>query len=241
MRSPSRFCLLFEGVTYARGRWITSLQLLFAFTNKCRIEPSFRPRRRKRHAIRLLHAERQPLSRQSAQRRGFHQGHLRRGAVRREGRAELGLDRRAPFQPPGRQRLAAGDPGAARRRHDQAPPGARRDAAAGASSAACRRGVGDARSAVGRPRRFRRRPRLRPQGIRALPGPFDDSAELFAEGLEIVWRAWTETGKWSHKGKFYEFKDVEIRPRPAQKPLRPYVACFSRPSMELAAQATTGT
>ena len=66
--------------------------------------------------------------------------------------------------------------------------------------------------------------------------PFDDSAELFAEGLEIVWRAWTETGKWSHKGKFYEFKDVEVRPRPAQKPLRPYVACFSRPSMELAAQ-----
>jgi alkanesulfonate monooxygenase SsuD/methylene tetrahydromethanopterin reductase-like flavin-dependent oxidoreductase (luciferase family) len=54
--------------------------------------------------------------------------------------------------------------------------------------------------------------------------------------LEIVWRAWTETGKWSHKGKFYDFKDVEVRPRPAQKPLRPYVACFSRPSMELAAQ-----
>ena len=37
-------------------------------------------------------------------------------------------------------------------------------------------------------------------------------------------RAWTETVKGSHKGKFYEFKDVEIRPRPAQKPLRPYVA-----------------
>ena len=43
-------------------------------------------------------------------------------------------------------------------------------------------------------------------------------------------------GKWSHKGRFYEFKDVEIRPRPAQQPLRPYVACFSRPSMELAAK-----
>src|SRR5258707_5920653 len=65
---------------------------------------------------------------------------------------------------------------------------------------------------------------------------FDDSAELFAEGLEVVLRAWTETGKWSHKGRFYQFKDVEIRPRPAQKPLRPYVACFSRPSMELAAK-----
>src|SRR4026208_1628745 len=38
--------------------------------------------------------------------------------------------------------------------------------------------------------------------------PFDESAELFAEGLEIVWRAWTELGKWSHKGKFYQFEDI---------------------------------
>ena len=66
--------------------------------------------------------------------------------------------------------------------------------------------------------------------------PFDKSAELFAEGLDILWRAWTEPGKWSHEGEFYQFKDIEIRPRPAQSPLRPYVACFSRPSMELAAR-----
>lgn len=65
--------------------------------------------------------------------------------------------------------------------------------------------------------------------------PFEDSAELFAEGLEIVWRAWTEPGKWSHQGRFYRFQDVEVRPKPLQQPLRPYVACFSRPSMELAA------
>jgi len=66
--------------------------------------------------------------------------------------------------------------------------------------------------------------------------PFADSAELFAEGMEIVWRAWTEPGKWSHKGRFYSFEDIEVRPRPLQRPLRPYVACFSRPSMELAAR-----
>jgi alkanesulfonate monooxygenase SsuD/methylene tetrahydromethanopterin reductase-like flavin-dependent oxidoreductase (luciferase family) len=65
--------------------------------------------------------------------------------------------------------------------------------------------------------------------------PFDKSAELFAEAMEIVWRAWTEPRKWSHKGQFYQFDDIEVRPRPAQSPLRPYVACFSRPSMELAA------
>jgi alkanesulfonate monooxygenase SsuD/methylene tetrahydromethanopterin reductase-like flavin-dependent oxidoreductase (luciferase family) len=66
--------------------------------------------------------------------------------------------------------------------------------------------------------------------------PFQESADIFAEGLEVLWRAWTEKGRWSHKGKYYNFEDVEIRPRPAQDPLRPYVACFSRPSMELAAR-----
>ena len=66
--------------------------------------------------------------------------------------------------------------------------------------------------------------------------PFERSAEIFAEGLEVVWRAWTEPGRWSHKGAFYQFDDVEVRPRPQQQPLRPYVACFSRPTMELAAK-----
>ncbi len=66
--------------------------------------------------------------------------------------------------------------------------------------------------------------------------PFEDSAEAFAEGLDIVWRAWTETGPFSHDGRFWRFDNVDVRPKPAQKPLRPHVACFSRPSMELAAR-----
>jgi len=66
--------------------------------------------------------------------------------------------------------------------------------------------------------------------------PFEDSAEIFAEGLEVLWRAWTEPGKWSHKGKYYDFENIEVRPKPRQTPLRPYVACFSRPTMELAAK-----
>jgi len=66
--------------------------------------------------------------------------------------------------------------------------------------------------------------------------PFGDTAELFAEGMEVLWRAWTEEGRWSHQGKYYRFEDVEVVPKPLQKPLRPYVACFSRFSMELAAR-----
>ncbi|MBM3571785.1 MAG: LLM class flavin-dependent oxidoreductase [Alphaproteobacteria bacterium] len=48
--------------------------------------------------------------------------------------------------------------------------GPRRRAVAGSSSASCRRGMGNARPAVGRPDRLRRRPRLRPAGVRAVPG-----------------------------------------------------------------------
>ena len=48
---------------------------------------------------------------------------------------------------------------------------------------------------------------------------FQNSAELFAEGMEILWRAWTETGKWSHEGKYYTFRDIEIRRDAHGKPL----------------------
>ncbi len=65
---------------------------------------------------------------------------------------------------------------------------------------------------------------------------FENTAEHFAEGLDVVWRAWTEPGKWSHHGAFYQFDNVEVRPRPLQSPLRPFIACFSRLSMELAAR-----
>ena len=42
---------------------------------------------------------------------------------------------------------------------------------------------------------------------------FDDSAELFAEGLEVVWRAWTETGQVEPQGQVLR---VQGRRDPAQ-------------------------
>jgi alkanesulfonate monooxygenase SsuD/methylene tetrahydromethanopterin reductase-like flavin-dependent oxidoreductase (luciferase family) len=66
--------------------------------------------------------------------------------------------------------------------------------------------------------------------------PYEDSAGIFTEGMELLWRAWTEPGRWSHQGKYYAFDNVQVTPKPHQQPLRPYVACFSKFSMELAAR-----
>jgi len=63
-----------------------------------------------------------------------------------------------------------------------------------------------------------------------------DSLELMAERVEIIRKAWGEKGKWSHKGRFHDIQDMEITPKPIQKPIPFYMACFSRASMEIAAK-----
>jgi len=65
---------------------------------------------------------------------------------------------------------------------------------------------------------------------------FQQSAEHFTEGLEFLIKCWTETKPFSFKGKFYDAHDIEVFPRPLQKPFRPFMASFSRFSMELAAR-----
>ncbi|WP_323039656.1 LLM class flavin-dependent oxidoreductase [Gemmobacter sp.] len=64
---------------------------------------------------------------------------------------------------------------------------------------------------------------------------FERNSDIMREGLEIVQRAWTETGRWSHHGEFYRFEDVDIVPRPVQPRVPIYVACFSRPTVDMAA------
>ncbi len=62
---------------------------------------------------------------------------------------------------------------------------------------------------------------------------FDSNAQMLDESLDIIRRAWSETGRWSHKGEFFAFEDVEIVPKPVQRPLPIYVACFSQPTVDV--------
>ena len=47
--------------------------------------------------------------------------------------------------------------------------------------------------------------------------PLDELRDRFKENLDIILRAWSEP-RFSHAGRFYRYKDVELLPRPAQKP-----------------------
>ena len=47
------------------------------------------------------------------------------------------------------------------------------------------------------------------------------SRERFEEGIDLILRAWTEPGPWSHWGKHYRVRYVNPWPRPLQKPHPP--------------------
>jgi alkanesulfonate monooxygenase SsuD/methylene tetrahydromethanopterin reductase-like flavin-dependent oxidoreductase (luciferase family) len=66
--------------------------------------------------------------------------------------------------------------------------------------------------------------------------PFMDSAEIFEEGMEVVLKAWNSPGPWSHKGQFFDIPEMEITPKPVQKPIPFYVASFSETSADMAAK-----
>ena len=58
--------------------------------------------------------------------------------------------------------------------------------------------------------------------------------------MELVRRLWAAEDRIDHKGKYYQFEDVRITPKPVQQPLPAYVASFSKPSIELAARLGCG-
>ena len=65
---------------------------------------------------------------------------------------------------------------------------------------------------------------------------FMTSAEVFEEGIDVVLKAWTEPGVWSHTGRYYDIKDMSITPKPVQNPIPFYVASFSKLSADIAAK-----
>jgi len=65
---------------------------------------------------------------------------------------------------------------------------------------------------------------------------FMQSKEIFEEGIDVLIKAWNEPGEWSHKGTYYDIKDMAITPKPVQQPIPMYMACFSETSLEMAAK-----
>lgn len=65
---------------------------------------------------------------------------------------------------------------------------------------------------------------------------FQKSAEIFAEGIELLDRCWNQDGPITFHGDYFNVEDLDVCPRPAQRPFRPYMGSFSRYSMELAAK-----
>jgi alkanesulfonate monooxygenase SsuD/methylene tetrahydromethanopterin reductase-like flavin-dependent oxidoreductase (luciferase family) len=58
--------------------------------------------------------------------------------------------------------------------------------------------------------------------------PYSESKERFNETLDIVRRAWTETS-FSHNGKYFNFEDVTVTPRPFQSPMPPIRVAATSP------------
>jgi alkanesulfonate monooxygenase SsuD/methylene tetrahydromethanopterin reductase-like flavin-dependent oxidoreductase (luciferase family) len=64
-------------------------------------------------------------------------------------------------------------------------------------------------------------------GRSGLPGhyqgfniPYSESRDRFFETLEILVKAWTQE-RFSHEGRYYQFRDVCVTPKPYQKPHPP--------------------
>jgi alkanesulfonate monooxygenase SsuD/methylene tetrahydromethanopterin reductase-like flavin-dependent oxidoreductase (luciferase family) len=65
--------------------------------------------------------------------------------------------------------------------------------------------------------------------------PGDESAARFHETVDIVLQAWTQQ-RLSYAGRFYQYDDVEVLPKPLQAPHPPvWMAASSMPAIEWAA------
>lgn len=67
-----------------------------------------------------------------------------------------------------------------------------------------------------------------PREFRAFGVPAEESAERMQECVEVVLAAWRD-GKLDHRGRHFEFRDVEVLPKPLQRPHPPVWLAASSP------------
>jgi len=80
-----------------------------------------------------------------------------------------------------------------------------------------------------------------PREYKVYDVPMAESRARFDEALEVIRKAWTEN-VFSHQGRFWEFKDISIWPRPYQAPHPPIWIPFtgSKETIECAAAGNFG-
>ena len=154
------------------------------------------------------------------------EGPHRRSALCRPARHAFGLDRRASLQFARREFLARDGAGLYRRAHQAYPPCARRHRAAAAQSDPRCRAMGDARSALRRPRRFRRRPRLRPARISCRSAC---RSRTTSRSSTKAWRSCASSGARTAsasttRASITSSRMCVITPQPVQNPMPIYVA-----------------
>ena len=64
--------------------------------------------------------------------------------------------------------------------------------------------------------------------------PPEDSYPKFRESVEVVVKAWQE-GSFTHKGKYFEYNDIEVLPKPYQQNMPVWIGATSEGSIEWAA------
>lgn len=75
-----------------------------------------------------------------------------------------------------------------------------------------------------------------PHEFVALGVPMDKSREMFAEGLDIILKSWTQEKMSYPEGRFWQIPEaVEVLPKPVQKPYPPLWAATVSPDSFLAA------
>jgi alkanesulfonate monooxygenase SsuD/methylene tetrahydromethanopterin reductase-like flavin-dependent oxidoreductase (luciferase family) len=67
--------------------------------------------------------------------------------------------------------------------------------------------------------------------------PMAEATERFDEAMEIIRKAWTTTGRFSHHGKRWHYDNIVVEPEPAQRPHPPlWLAAGSHDSIRRAAR-----